>query len=176
FYAGNPDAGGVLLSDINGQSTVTIADSYLARERTPISFQWKVPQGISPAPRIYVVIDPNNKITEVHDDNNVGFHLLGAGSINSVEEAVTASPLQLKLSPNPATEQAQVEMMLPHAGQLSVQLFDMQGRLLKTAYDQRLHKGNFILPIDIADLPSGYYMVKVSLDQKQEVLKLVKTN
>lgn len=176
FYAGNPDEGGILLSDINGLSTAKIVDSYLARERTPIEFWWKVPPGLSPAPRIYVVIDPNNKITEVHDDNNVGFHILGDGTINAIGDEEVEKPLQLKLFPNPANERAQLDVVLPESGQLTVGLFDMQGRLLKTVYDQYLHRGNFILPIELAEFPSGYYMVKVNVDQKQAVLKLVKTN
>ncbi|MEM7372087.1 MAG: T9SS type A sorting domain-containing protein [Bacteroidota bacterium] len=176
FYAGNPDNGGILLEDIHGQTILTHTDVYEARERTPIVFLWKVPAGINPDPRIYVVIDPANKITEIHEDNNIGFRAGTAGPANSVHDELADSPIQTKLYPNPVSDRADLEIQLPSHGLLDVQLFNLQGQLMQTVYHKELHRGNFILPMNLATLPNGYYWVKVRFNQQQQIVKLMKAN
>ena len=176
FYAGNPDNGGKLLRDANGQSTLSISGGFPARERTRINFAWKVQAGIDRDPPIYVVIDPNNLISEIHEDNNTGFYPLGPGSVNAIEDKFAQLPVQAKLFPNPAIDKVELEMILPNRGELTVEILDLHGRLVKTAYQNDLHKGNFILPIDLSELQNGYYIVKIGLNNQQQLLKLVKSN
>lgn len=174
FYAGNPDNGGILLEDINGQTTLTHNDVYEHRERTPIVFQWKVPPGINPDPRIYVVIDPNNLISEIHEDNNVGFRA-GTPGTTSIDDELAVDPLQTNLYPNPASDRAELEIKLPSHGLLDVQIFDLQGRLIRSLYHKDLHPGNFILPVDVSDLQTGIYLISVRHNQQQKVMRLMKT-
>lgn len=38
--------------------------------------EWLVPVDISDFPRIFAVIDPDNSISEIHENNNKGFNML----------------------------------------------------------------------------------------------------
>ncbi len=174
FYAGDPDNGGTLLADINGQTTLTVNSTFPARGRTAIQFYWKVPAGIGPGPRIYLVIDPNNQITEVHEDNNTGFSTLGAGVVIGIEDKELSEPLEAKLFPNPATEGwAQVELKLPVKGILKADLLDLQGRVLKHLYEGDLLPGNYILPVPLDNVSQGFYLVHLHFNNQQQVLRLV---
>ncbi|MEO0895953.1 MAG: T9SS type A sorting domain-containing protein [Bacteroidota bacterium] len=174
FYAGNPDNGGILLSDINGQSLLTITDVFGGRERTPVAFNWLVPGNISTGQPIYVVIDPSNKIDEIHDDNNVGFYG-AAGSAVSVEEEVAFKDFTPSLYPNPARSRTQLELEMNQTGELTVALYDLHGRKLKNLFADHLHTGKYILPIDLVGVSPGYYIVEVRAGNNSKALKLLKT-
>lgn len=175
LYAGNPNLGGTLLADINGNTSPKVSDAFLARERTTVRFQCKVPAGIDPAPRIYVVIDPNNLIDEVHEDNNTGFRPLGLGALTSIEEALAPEAvLESQLFPNPANDQVKIKFSLPNHGEVNLTLWDMQGRHIRGIYQRQLARGTYQIPVDIQALAPGTYFVQVAFQDKVQVLKLIK--
>ncbi|MEL6842889.1 MAG: T9SS type A sorting domain-containing protein, partial [Bacteroidota bacterium] len=173
FYLGNPDAGGILLSDINNQSTIMLVDSFKARQRTYIEFDWKVPVNVDISKNLYLVIDPNNQITEVHDNNNIGWTPLSSVSSdpNPIEDEI--APLQATLYPNPAEDHAQVDLHLERPGVLNVQMLDMNGRLIANLYEQMVPAGDFILPVSLNDLPPGMYLIRASHNAQSKVMRLV---
>lgn len=173
FYAGNPDNNGQLLTDINGLDKLTVSGLFPARGRTPVYFHWKVPPGINSGATLYIVIDPDDLIDEVHEDNNVGFYGLGSGVV-SVDEWPNLSPISAKLFPNPAGSWTQLELVMPASGTLQAELLDLHGRIVKPLFDDDLAPGNYILPIDLSDVPAGYHFVRMRIDGRQKTLKLIR--
>ncbi|HXH17950.1 MAG TPA: T9SS type A sorting domain-containing protein [Chitinophagales bacterium] len=175
FYAGDPDNGGMLMADINGQTTISVNGTFPARGRTPIQFHWLVPAGVNPGPRIYLVIDPNNLISEVHEDNNTGFSTLGAGVVTGIEdEKQHSAQVEARVYPNPAADGwAQVELRLPESGKLQSDLLDLQGRVVKELYNSNLRQGNYILPVSLSDVAHGFYFVTISFNESRDVLRVV---
>lgn len=173
FYLGNPQAGGQLLSDIDGLSILTVTDTFKARNRTYIEFDWKVPSGFNPSHNLYVVIDPNNQITEVHDDNNTGWTPLLSVSSDPDGIADAIAPLNAKIYPNPAQERAQIDLELDSPGVLKIQMMDMNGRIISTLYDHMVPAGNFILPVSLNDLPQGMYLIKATHNAQAKVMRLI---
>ncbi|MEL7531528.1 MAG: T9SS type A sorting domain-containing protein [Bacteroidota bacterium] len=173
FYLGNPQDGGQLLSDINGLTTLTVTDTFKARNRTYIEFDWKVPSGFDPSKKLYIVIDPNNQITEVHDNNNTGWVPLSSLSTdpNPIEDEI--APLNAKVYPNPAQDRAQVDLVLDRPGVLKVEMMDMNGRVIATLYDHMVPAGNFILPVSLNDLPQGMYLIKATHNAQAKVMRLI---
>ncbi|MEM6346876.1 MAG: T9SS type A sorting domain-containing protein [Bacteroidota bacterium] len=173
FYLGNPQAGGQLLVDINGQSTLTVTDTFKARNRTFIEFDWKVPNGFDITKNLYIVIDPNNQITEVHDNNNTGWVPLSNVSTDPLPIEKEIAPLKAKVYPNPARERAQVDFELDSPGELKVQMLDMNGRVIANLYDHMVPAGNFILPVSLNDLPQGMYLIKATHNAQAKVMPLI---
>lgn len=179
FYIGPPDGGGTLLTDINGQSTISYTGVIPGRGRIPLQFRFKVPAGLQSFPRIYVKIDPNNKIDEGHEDNNIGFNIINsAGVVGKVFKAAQKNKTySAKLTPNPANSNgSELHLNLPVEGYLNVDIRDMSGRLVKKLYDsdQKAWSGNFILPIETKDLINGIYTVNILFNSQSKSLKLIK--
>ena len=103
FYQGDPDAGGSLI----GQQTIAVGDLKPRTEKAVItrSIQW-VSEG-SGEQHIYAVIDPEDALSEVHDENdpgvnnNKGYAVLSMNTIDfvdagqAVEKAYHAVTLEL---------------------------------------------------------------------------------
>lgn len=179
FYLGPPDAGGTLLTDINGKSTISVTGLFPGRGRVPVQFRWRIPAGLASFPRIYVVIDPNNAIDEGHEDNNIGFNYINsAGVVGSVfKVAQKNTPFKAQLSPNPANNSgSEVKLSLPTEGFLNIELRDLSGKVIHKLYDsdQKSWSGNFVLPVKTNDLVNGIYLVTITFNGKTQTLKLVK--
>lgn len=93
-----------------------------------------------------------------------------AGTANDVQSPL---PFTVKVYPNPATEWVDVDIDIHNASaQLQYELYDIQGKTLKRGEmnSERTH-------IDLADLPSGNYMLRLTnpRDKKNgNVYKIIK--
>jgi CubicO group peptidase (beta-lactamase class C family) len=76
-------------------------------------------------------------------------------------------PFDLKVSPNPSNAGWQIESSAPMD---KVELFDMQGRLLRTLAGH----GATTLWLEVADMPMGVFILKVYSEEKVRLMKLVK--
>lgn len=98
----------------------------------------------------------------LHDPN--------ASGIKS-QEAVLES--NVKLYPNPASGSHYLE--LSEASDLSIQLFDIQGKLLQSVRLGNL-ESNRTISMDISNLSSGMYLYKVTSDRYTESIRFIIKN
>lgn len=63
--------------------------------------------------------------------------------------------------PNPASDQAEIDLEIPFDGHTTVLLYDLLGNIVLTAFDQQLVAGRYIIPIPLATVPSGTYILRV---------------
>ena len=99
-------------------------------------------------------------VPDVSYDDELGWEI---GYVYFSETAVSErKPMQFTISevvPNPFNETAQVEITMPDAGDVSVDIFDVSGHIVSSS----LHKfsaGVHSIQIDGANLSSGIYLVK----------------
>ncbi len=69
--------------------------------------------------------------------------------------------LELSIFPNPATDQIMVQYSLKYKQNISVELFDTNGRLIKNILAQEQHAGQQELYIKTSGLQSGNYYLRV---------------
>ena len=64
--------------------------------------------------------------------------------------------------PNPATEQLNIVLVTGHAGEVSLQIFDISGRayLSETVHTSNIDE--FTIPVNIEFLKGGVYYVRIS--------------
>jgi hypothetical protein len=79
FYLDNRDGQQPrLLRNANGNADLLVGGLPPRGEVTVALTGWTVPWNVDPSARIYVVIDEDNRISEIHENNNTGWALLEA--------------------------------------------------------------------------------------------------
>ena len=69
------------------------------------------------------------------------------------------------IAPNPVQNQAQISFRTKDAGQVSLDLYDMQGQVVKNVLNSVRYEGGLHnLSVDVADLPAGVYTMRLTDD------------
>lgn len=84
-------------------------------------------------------------------------HWAGAG-----DEPPPVFP-EIRISPNPCAASATVRFGMAAPGPVSLRLFNIEGRLLRTLLDEHRNAGNQVAAIDVGDIPSGTYFLKLAV-------------
>lgn len=84
----------------------------------------------------------------------------------------SGSALELAVSPNPASQRAQLQFFLPTATEVQVLVYDLQGRLMQNLQAGYLAQGAQSYELNTGSLPAGLYLVQVQAAQLQSTLKL----
>jgi hypothetical protein len=80
----------------------------------------------------------------------------------------------LKVYPNPTNGQAFVSFNLLKAGNVSIQVYNLAGVLVKSMTVKNLNKGEQSIDIDASDFNRGTYIVKFNSSTYNETVKFVK--
>lgn len=166
FYLGDPDNGGELIQNIDGQTEV-ILDQINAREPVVAKLNnWIVPSSIEEQSAIFAIIDPDNIIGEVHDNNNKAWSLLRQGfGVVGIEDILNESPASesdklVRVYPNPAKDVASFSFKLQQSSRVMINIYDLQGKHIKTLHNAKLSAGNHSAEFDIGGLEKGVYLYR----------------
>ena len=179
FYLDNPDDGGTLLTGINGETVVKTPGIIPAQESAEVGLHWKVPAGLPAFPRIYAVIDPDNTMTEIHEDNNVGWKTIGRSTFTSGvkeenAESLTFSNYHTKCYPNPFNESVSIDYECAVPGSVTFNIYDSKGSLIKTVNGGFQSKGIHTITISTGDLAPGLYYYSFMNRSVYETRKMIK--
>ncbi len=86
--------------------------------------------------------------------------------------SLTSSTNQLNVYPNPAQQQLHISYEAQKAGSIQVLVFDLAGKLVAN-YIYNVNKGQTELDMDLYQLDSGSYIVRLIEGQKQYQTKLI---
>lgn len=95
------------------------------------------------------------------------------GEMENVEEADLPEKLNVSVSPNPFNAAAEIGLTLPSAGNVSVDVYDIQGRHLENLVDGYLTEGKHSITWEASQRHSGLYLIRVrknDLDRTQKLL------
>jgi len=104
----------------------------------------------------------------IADAGNNAIRVVGAYTGNAVKN-VTANPSGMKVFPNPATGQFNIELP-SSSGDIVISVLDIFGRVVETSECSGL---SAVKTVNIASLPAGSYVVKVSAGLETYREKLV---
>lgn len=107
------------------------------------------------------------------DEDFVVLRYLGSLDVGTVQfTAFSASPL---IYPNPIHSHATLKYTLANAENLSIQLLDLQGRVVRTLRAPALQpSGDYEQAIDLSGLPGGAYVVVLASDKGRLGVRVVK--
>ncbi len=98
-------------------------------------------------------------------------------AVSGVENGATTGGMTLgRSTPNPVRHQAEISYSLARAGQVSIELFDNEGRLVRTLEQGNRDAGAHHINVSVDDLPSGVYIYRMtsaegSVSQTMTVVK-----
>lgn len=81
-----------------------------------------------------------------------------------IQDAKATGISQMNIFPNPATSDVNVAVNLAQASSVSVQMFDVMGRLVNETPAQNMTAGENSIQINTANLPAGVYSVRVQTE------------
>lgn len=167
FYVGDPDSGGTLITGINGADSAMTAGPVKARYWSDAAIRWVVPSGLQKNPRIYAVIDPSNRIHEVHENNNMGFNVLGQQSLTGIAQSpkpeIPKSPVLNQSYPNPFNPTARITFAIPKLSLVTITVYNILGQRVATLVSGVESAGNHSVTFDGARYASGVYFYRMSV-------------
>ncbi len=107
---------------------------------------------------------------EVRSSSDYPFYPLDSGFFCMLEHDVTGvqewevhylNPVDLKVFPVPANNQATIRFTMLRKGEVSVEVYDIAGRRVAELYRGQLNQGNHSLQWNTASLQNGVYFIKV---------------
>ena len=92
----------------------------------------------------------------------------------SVNESTINQSVKIKNYPNPFKNQTTIEYELSQAGNVSLSLIDVNGRLLKRLFAGQKQKGKHSFQLNSLDLSTGIYLVKLQMENTTNYIKIIK--
>ena len=80
----------------------------------------------------------------------------------------------LSLFPNPSQEYSYLNFVLLRPGHTSVQLLDLQGKAVRQYLNREQAPGNYLLELDVRDMPAGVYLLEIQQGDSRVVKRLQK--
>jgi len=93
-------------------------------------------------------------------------------TITSVSVASINHSLILDLAPNPATDITYLSVGIQTYQKINISLIDILGRTVRT-YETKSSLGSNKFPIDISNIPSGTYLIRMDIDDQVAVRKII---
>ncbi|MEL6925580.1 MAG: T9SS type A sorting domain-containing protein [Bacteroidota bacterium] len=84
-----------------------------------------------------------------------------------------AEALQLKVTPNPARQQALIQYELEATEPVQIQIFNTSGQLVETVLNHRQNAGLQQIELDVVHLPKGLYFLQLQTSRQRLSKKLV---
>jgi hypothetical protein len=102
-----------------------------------------------------------------------------AANITNVNQVATVNNLtapvgmQLSVYPNPSHGQVSVSFWLKEEANVDMQVFDVQGRMVKAISNNKMAVGEHIIPFNTGDLSSGIYYCTLHAGNTSETKRLI---
>lgn len=178
FYLGDPRSGGVFIGSVE-VPRINARDNRVARLEN-----WQVPENVSNETKIYVVIDEENSVEEVHENNNIAWNLLNpnlGSDPTSVEARADGSgPASFALHqnfPNPFNPETQIRFELTTAAAVKLEIFNLKGQRIATVLNGQMPAGRHVVNWDGRDwlgrhVASGVYLYRLQAGERVQVRKM----
>jgi hypothetical protein len=167
FYIDDPDSGGTPIVGITGTNSVSTDGTIPARSFKDVELKWIMPDDLPSYPRIFAVLDENNDISEIHENNNKGFNVLGAPAVNTDIAAHNSNrPEEYQLYqsyPNPFNPTTNIKYAISKRDKVTLKVYDILGREVRTLVNKYQNSGTYIYQFDGSNLASGTYFYDLKI-------------
>ncbi len=96
----------------------------------------------------------------------------GGGGAQTLEEDIPFVH-SLSVYPNPAKNEMNIKFGLPIGERVSLDLYDISGRMVRTIVDDNFKKGYHMIQMDCRNLPTGVYFARLVTDSFVKTKKLL---
>jgi len=128
---------------------------------------WIAPTGLGNSGRVYAVIDPDKSVTEIHEENNMGFVPIRESGATGVEEERLATLPELfalqQNYPNPFNPTTVILYDLHERSHVTLTVFDLLGRSVATLVNAAENAGRHHAIFDASHLATGTYFYRLQM-------------
>jgi hypothetical protein len=135
-----------------------IGSTYGLIEQSPVGVTDQLPYSITCYSESGLTLYPNTATT--------------CGIITSVN-TINETSDEIKLYPNPATQNTTLLFNLKNAEEIKITLFDITGKEMMLIVNEEMQKGNQQININTSKLSPGIYICKIQSDNGERLMKLV---
>jgi len=164
FYPPRCDSLSLFYSIDNG-SNYTMITYGLSGNDT--SYLWTVPNVNSDSCKIKIIAyGPGWQ----YDESDGTFSITTTG----IEEnclSLIAYRFLLKINPNPVKSLTAIRYSLPTEGNVSLQIFEVSGRLVKTLVNETKGPGNYKVNLNTKDLSASVYFLSIRTESDMRIIK-----
>jgi hypothetical protein len=121
-------------------------------------------------------IDKGGAKTLNYTESYLNTNLKNPGSVTGIKQI--AGNVTYQISPNPFTEEINLNYTLPEATNVNIELFDIKGAKVATLVSNEIQTGAVSVSKNVAQHTStpGVYMLKIKIGNKTYTEKIVKKN
>lgn len=101
------------------------------------------------------------------------YKLEGNAVITTGINAYKSFAESVSLFPNPTKDEATIKIINENDQKVTINVYDIQGRLVKSPIEKDVEKGESIISINTADLKNGIYFVEVTAGNKTSKIEMV---
>ncbi len=112
------------------------------------------------------------EIMEIADSSVKVLDSLICGKFVGIEERFAINDLRLTISPNPLTYSTAISYQLPAKGNISLKIYDITGRKVKTLVSGEKEAGNYSVDFNAKELTTGIYFAKLVVGDFKATRKL----
>lgn len=183
FFFGNPYNGGVPVTGINGELTVTTDAPIAAQQYKEVSMTIVLPEDFQYDGRLYARIDPDSTMIEVHEENNLCWRALGPFFPMSADDYEGSGPndvvefantQELYCYPNPTNGLLDVYSQVRIGGNAELIVFNAQGQQMLQRNLSEKSNGVVHEQISMEAMPAGVYLVQISTEKSKTTTRIVK--
>jgi hypothetical protein len=117
----------------------------------------------------------NNEINEDEFEINIDACINYANQRKEEYSSISAQENILTVFPNPTTDKIFVKYYLQESSPVTIQIEDLQGRLIKNLIVEQVYQaGNIMNSFDISELQKGIYLIKIFENKDITVKRVVK--
>jgi hypothetical protein len=102
----------------------------------------------------------------------VGFSLYTYNSTTGINK-YNSDNTTFSVHPNPTQEKATIDVTITKPEKVLLEIFDMQGTLIKTIANEKLQEGNHVFHVSVFDIAQGVYQIKLSSETLYSTRKLI---
>lgn len=160
----------------NGKSYLTHGGTNGASSTTAYGLKWTSPATVPAEVNFYIVANYANNdgtnqgdqiVQRIYKATTAGFFTVGIESVDIDKLS------EINIFPNPAVDHVNVEFFADQSTNISVELFDLQGKKLQTLLESPASMGNNSFQANIdQNLGTGLYLVKVNTENNSYFKKL----
>jgi hypothetical protein len=115
---------------------------------------------------VFYVGDAGIDVTSLQNAINAA---LAATGINEPTMGVSS----MNVFPNPATNATSISFSLEKTSDVKAELFNIEGQMIKNIFDGKLSSGENKIFLDLSKMSAEIYFAKLSIADKNKIIKLV---
>jgi hypothetical protein len=133
------------------------------RSATAVNYSWGNPPDQLAGQEDVFALELNPRYVRTlnpGDSTEIGFTLWKSSGVTSVAHESRGLPVVLRLEqnfPNPFNPSTVIGFEVPNAGPVSLRVYDVLGRMVRTLTDEEKSAGSYLVVFDAAGLASGVY-------------------